>query len=120
MDSLLTPVYGNLATAYNLTGNNEAALSTLGSLIGNAPEQAHGYYLRGILYAEMGNNEMAISDLKKATGLAPERFRAFYNLANLYYRTGQLPPAKKAIESALQLQPNSEEAKQLLQLIQSK
>lgn len=120
MDSLTIPVYSNLATAYNLKGKNKEALSTLTTWLTIDPNQPQGYYLRGLLYAEIGDNQLAIKDLEKVTKLDPQYFRAFYNLANLYYRTKQFSLAKKAINSALVLQPNSEECDQLLQLIQNR
>lgn len=119
MDSLLTPVYSNLATAYSVVGNNEMALQTLNRLIELEPTFARAYYLRGLLYYEIGNTNQAIIDLKKAIVLDSNNYRAFYNLANLYYSTSAFSKAEKVMLAGLELQPSSPEGLQLLRLIQS-
>jgi tetratricopeptide (TPR) repeat protein len=119
MDSLLTPVYSNLATAYNLTGNNPAALTTLDNLLLIEPTYSRGYYLRGLLNNELGNVEEAIQDLKQAVKLDPTNFRGFYNLANLLFQNGDVTSATRYIKQALQLAPDSEEAQYLLDLIKN-
>ena len=120
MDSLLTPVYTNLATAYSVLGNNDKALQTLSTLIEMEPAYARAYYLRGLLYYEVGNNEGAINDLEKAVSIDPSNFRAHYNLSNLYFSTGKLSNAERVMIAGLQVQPESTEGLQLLKLIQSR
>lgn len=117
MDSLLTPVYSNLATAYNQAGNNKAALSTLDNLLLLEPGYSRGYYLRGLLNNEIGNVEYAIQDLKKAVELDPANFRGFYNLANLLFQNGDAANAERYIKQALRLVPDSQEAQYFLDLI---
>jgi tetratricopeptide (TPR) repeat protein len=120
MDSLLTPVYSNLATAYSIVGNNKQALKTLDQLLILEPEYGRGYYLRGLLQHELGNVNLAIVDMEKAIRLDQLNFRGFYNLANLYLTTGDLVKAKKTMILGMALQPDSEEGKYLLNLIESK
>ena len=120
MDSLLTPVYSNLATVYSIAGKNQEALSTLNALLTLEPEYGRGYYLRGLLQHEVGNSELAIKDMEKAMVLDSNNFRVFYNLANLYMTNGYLAKAEKTINKGLQLQPDSEDGKYLLRLIQSR
>ena len=120
MDSLLTLIYGNLATAYNIVGNNQQALATLDQLLILENDYAHGYYLRGLLYHEIKNDKQAIADLEEAKRLDPANFRVYYNLANLYLTNSNLPKAKQTMVAGLQLQPNSEEGQYLLRLIESK
>ncbi len=120
MDSLLTPVYSNLATAYSIAGNNERALATLNQLIRLEPTYGRGYYLRGLLQYEIGNITAAISDLARAVALEPANYRAYYNLANLYYTRGDLAKAKQTITQGLGLQPDDEDGQQLLQIITGK
>ena len=118
MDSLLTPVYTNLATAYNIVGNNDKALLTLSTLIELEPNFGRAFYLRGLLFYEVGDTDQAIVDLKKAIVLDPYNYRAFYNLANLYYSTSVFSAAEKVMREGLILQPNSPEGLQLLKLIE--
>jgi tetratricopeptide (TPR) repeat protein len=117
MDSLLTPVYTNLATGYNLLGKNEQAIFALNKLTELEPEYSRGYYLRGLLHYEMGNAQLAISDLQVAVNLDPLNFRALLNLGNLYLQIGQIKEAELIIQQALALNPTSSEADQLLRLI---
>jgi len=117
MDSLLTPVYSNLATAYNLINQNNKAITTLDKLILLEPGYGRAYYLRGLLNYEMQRLEEAIGDLKLAVELDPFHFRAQLNLANLYMQTGSLSEAEAMISKALTLDPDSEEAQQVLGII---
>ena len=120
MDSILTPVYPNLATAYSIVGDNNKALATLENLILLEPEYGRVYYLKGLLYHEMGNDKLAIDDMEKAIQFDQYNFRAYYNLANLYLTTGDLVKANSTMIAGMRLQPDSEEGKYLLNLIQSK
>ena len=117
MDHLLTPVYSNLATAYNLVGNDSLALSTLDRLLELEPEYGRGYYLRGLLNYELGNQEGAIADLTAAVRYDPGNFRSYYNLANLHLTQQQLKKAENIMKSGLKLQPESQDGRYLLALI---
>ncbi len=120
MDSLLTPVYTNLATAYSIVGKNKKALQTLNTLIAIEPTYARAYYLRGLLNYEVGKSELAIDDLSTSIKLDNSNYRAYYNLANLHFTAGQIKKAESIMILGLQLQPQSQEGLQLLKLIQSK
>jgi predicted CXXCH cytochrome family protein len=120
MDSLLTPVYGNLATAYNMVGQNNQALAALDKLLILEPEYGRGYYLRGLLQHELGDDKSAITDLEIAISLDPFNFRAYYNLASIYLVEGSLVSAERTINAGLRLQPNSEEGKNLRRMILAK
>jgi predicted CXXCH cytochrome family protein len=117
MDELLTPVYGNLATAYNLAGQDSLSLATLDRLIALEPEYGRGYYLRGLLKYEMKDVKGAIDDLTLSVQYDPENFRAHYNLANLLLSLQNLNQAELTMKSGLALWPESEEGNYLLGLI---
>jgi predicted CXXCH cytochrome family protein len=119
MDSLLTPVYSNLATAYSIIGKNDKALQTLNQLISLEPEFARAYYLRGLLYYEVGNQRNAILDLEKSIYFDPLNFRAHYNLANLHLLAKEFSKAELVMLAGLELQPESNEGLHLLKLIKS-
>lgn len=119
MDSLSTPVYSNLATAYSIVGNNLKALQTLNQLLVLEPEYARGYYLRGLLYHEMGDRDNAINNLETSIRYDSQNFRAYYNLANLYLTSGNIRKAESTIQRGLSLEPNSEEGQNLLKIIKS-
>ena len=120
MDSLLAPVYSNLAVVYSILGRNQEAYQTITTLIALEPEYARAYYLRGLLNHEMGNSEEAIDDLSNAIKYNPNDFRAHYNLANLYFTSSNLKRAEQVMVKGLRLQPQSEEGQYLLELIRSK
>ena len=117
MDSLLTPVYSNLATAYNVLKENEKAIATLDKLIELEPGYARAYYLRGLLNYEMGSSEQAIDDLRVAVELDPFNFRAMLNLANLMLQTGDFLRAEAIIRRAIAIDPTSSEANRILQIV---
>lgn len=120
MDSLLAPVYSNLAIVYSIVGRNQEAYLSITTLIALEPEYARAYYLRGLLNYEMGKNEEAIVDLSNAVKFDPNDFRAYYNLANLYFTNANFVEAEKIMLLGLNLQPQSEEGNYLLELIRSK
>lgn len=117
MDSLLAPVYSNLATVLNISGRNKEALHALNTLLTIEPNYARGYYLRALLHYELHDHEAAIQDFNKAIKLDPNDFRSFYNLATLLYERKEFNDAEKIIIKGLQLSPDSHEAKHLLTLI---
>ena len=120
MDSLLTPVYTNLATAYSTIGQNQLALTTLTTLLKIEPEFGRAYYLQGLLLYEMGQANKAIESLRKAIRLDSLNYRAFYNLANLYYIQGNYKQANTTIQNGLMLASGDADGIQLKKLIQAK
>ncbi len=83
MDDQLSLVHSNLATAYNLAGDNLKALQTLDRLLELEPEYDRGLYLRGLLLYEMGEKEKALNDIGKALELEPENQDYLRNYKNL-------------------------------------
>ncbi len=115
-DSLLTPVYSNLATAYSIDGQTENSLRTLNTWIELQPESSRPYYLRALLNFELKDNEQAVADLKKAIKIDPLDSRSMYNLATFYYQQKDLINAEKQIKRALKIEPNNNDFKYLLAL----
>jgi predicted CXXCH cytochrome family protein len=117
MDSLLSPVYPNLATALSSAGRNAEALEALDRLVELEPAYGRGYYLRALLLYQLKDEEGAIRDFNRATDLDPGNFRAFYNLATLYYQRKEYGKAEETIEAGLEVLPSSAEAQYLLALV---
>jgi tetratricopeptide (TPR) repeat protein len=117
MDSLLFPVYTNLATAYSINQQTDRAMETLNTWMDKQPDAARPYYLRALLNFEIGNNEIAEEDLKMAIELDPEDSRSMYNLATYYYQTKQFQKAEFQIKKALVVEPQNQEIKYLYALI---
>ncbi|MGJ5642699.1 tetratricopeptide repeat protein [Formosa sp. S-31] len=116
-DSLLMPVYSNLATTYSLVGENDNAKQTLNTWIKKEPNSARPYYLRALLQFELKANEAAVSDLKMAVKLDPEDSRSKYNLATYYFQNKNIKQAENYIRQALELEPNNPDYNYLLALI---
>lgn len=106
-DQLIFPVYSNLATSYNLKGNNIEALNTLNKWISLEPQSSQAYYLRALLLFELKDDSAAIADLKKAIQLNPQNTRAMYNLATYYYQNKDFSQAESMINKALKIEPRN-------------
>ncbi len=117
MDSLLFPVYTNLATAYSINQQTDRALETLNTWMDKEPDAGRPYYLRALLYFETGNNDLAEQDLKMAIELNPLDSRSMYNLATFYYQTKEFLRAESMINNTLKLEPENSEVVYLKALI---
>lgn len=117
MDSLLFPVYTNLATAYSITKQGDKALETLNIWMDKEPNASRPYYLRALLNFELGNNDLAEQDLKMAIELNPDDSRSMYNLATYYYQTKAFSNALRMINKAMSIEPENQEIKYLKALI---
>ncbi len=113
MDSMLIPVYSNLASAFSLSGKNQDALHTLNLLLIQEPEYSRGYYLRGLLYHEMEDLEQSIRDMKKAIKLDPGNLKAYLNLSLIFIDLNRIQEAIEVIDLGLGTNPNDPELIQL-------
>lgn len=116
-DTLLFPVYSNLATAYSIAGKSDMALETINIWIDHDPDAGRAYYLRALLNFELGNNEIAVEDLGMAIALDPSDTRSMYNLATYYYQVKSFDKAIIHAEKALQIDPDNGDLKYLYALI---
>jgi tetratricopeptide (TPR) repeat protein len=116
-DSLLFPVYTNLATAYSMNNQVDKALETLNIWIDKDPDAGRPYYLRALLNFELGNNEIAVEDLKMAIELDPQDSRSVYNLATYYYQQQDFQNAEIQGKKALEMEPDNRDIKYLYALI---
>ena len=118
MDSLLIPVYSNLATAYSLTKQMDKAESTLKTWARINPELGRPHYLMALLYFEMGKNDAGVEALETAIKKDPNDTRSRYNLATYYYQDNKdVKKAEYYIKSALKLEPQNRDFKYLLALV---
>lgn len=116
-DSLLFPVYTNLATAYSMNNQADKALETLNIWIDKDPDAGRPYYLRALLNFELGNNEIAVEDLKMAIELDPQDSRSLYNLATYYYQQQDFQNAEIQGKKALEMEPDNRDIRYLYALI---
>ncbi len=117
-DSLLTPVYSNLATTYAMVKEYSKANETLDTWIILEPELGRPHYLKALLNFEMGEANVAVTELKLAIKLDQNDTRSMYNLATHYYQDNKdLALAEKYIKQALRITPENQDYKYLLSLI---
>lgn len=116
-DSLLIPVYTNLASCYSIDGKPDEALDILNILIDKSPDLGRAYYLRALLYFELEQHAIAIKDLKKAIVLEPSNSRYLYNLATYYYQNKKFEEGEETIKKALKLEANNPDYLYLLALL---
>ena len=119
MDSLIIPIYTNLATVYNLAGKNNEALSTLSKAleIENTNDRLH--YLKGLLEVEMGNKDKAIIHLSRSISINRFLIKGYYNLAVIYYENQDIKKCKQVLKEGLNYNPNAIEIKEFLKMLDS-
>ncbi|WP_159022432.1 tetratricopeptide repeat protein [Formosa sp. L2A11] len=116
-DSLLLPVYSNLATSYSLKGDSKLALNTLNLWLKKEPKEGRAHYLRALLYFELKQYDAAVSNLKMAIQIDPTDTRSMYNLSTYYYQNKQFSDAESVILKAIKLQKSNQDYQYLLALI---
>ncbi|MDX5584619.1 MAG: multiheme c-type cytochrome [Aureibaculum sp.] len=117
-DSLLFPVYSNLATTYSMIKDYTKAKETLDIWIVLEPKLGRPHFLKALLNFEMGDDVVAVSDLKLAIKLDPNDTRSMYNLATYYYQDNKdLKLAESYAKKALRIEPDNQDYKYLLALI---
>lgn len=113
MDSLLLPVYSNLATAYNLNQENDKALSILDQAIKLDRKNGQYDYLKGILLYEMKRNEEALVSLNQSINKSPYLVKSYHNLALIYFEMKNMKLALKTVKEGLVKNPSSKELRDL-------
>ena len=117
-DSLLIPVYSNLATAYSMVEDYSNAHQIMDKWLKLEPKLGRPHYLKALLNFEVGDDTLAVSELQLAIKLDPNDTRAMYNLATYYYQENKnLPLAERYSKQALRIEPNNQDYKYLLALI---
>lgn len=117
-DSLLIPVYSNLATAYSMVNDYSNANEILGKWIQLNPKLGRPHFLKALLHFETGESDLAVSELKMAITLDPNDTRSMYNLATYYFQDNKnLALAENYAKMALSIEPENQNYKYLLALI---
>jgi len=93
-----------LGVADYVAGDYDQALEIAKKLINLAPDVDHGYWLRGIVKAEVNQDyEGAIADLERATRLAPYNENAWGGRCWYQILLGTFDEARFSCEKALSL-----------------
>lgn len=108
----------NLANAYALAGQHDAAIKTYRQLIDSTPAPlSHPYYNMGLSYAALGKTPEATAAFKKAVEISPDFAEAHYNLGLAYARAEQYQQAADEFKQAIRVKPDYAEAHYNLGLV---
>lgn len=83
------------------------------------PSYAELYNYLGICYRRLNNIESAILNYQKALEIDREDQNIHYNLGKAFHVDNKLESARKSYENALRLEPNFQEAKQKLTILEA-
>jgi len=93
------------------------------ALIENQPDNPYGYQGAGYAYASMNDpatQQMAADNLKKAIDLSLKTFNNYFTLGIINANLGDPFAAEENIRKALEINPDSQNARQALEVIQNK
>jgi tetratricopeptide (TPR) repeat protein len=115
-DSNFVSYYGAAVAEFNLTQYRKCATTLLrGEKYAKTPrEQYQVYQLRGSAYYSMGRFEQAVADLEKAISIQRGGAKETLQLGIAHYQLGNMAEARRYLELATSLNPNSAEAKRFL------
>ncbi|HHZ14067.1 MAG TPA: rhomboid family intramembrane serine protease [Clostridiales bacterium] len=96
-------------------GQTDEALESINVLIGYYPEEMNYYFYRGNIYEAIEDYERALEDYLFVTETVKNSDKVWFSAGRAAYNTGRLSDAKKYLEEALKINPNYQDAKQLLE-----
>lgn len=110
---------GLLATGIQMFDGNqfEEAIATLKGIPEGSPQAAQGLYYEGSAYLMLKDYETAAARLEEALALQPRDSGVLYALGVAYYRLGNLALAKGYFAAVLEINPNDEQAKGLMDIM---
>ena len=99
------------------------AATVFEALISNQPDNPYGYQGAGYAYVSMNDpatQQKAADNLKKAIDLGFRTFNNYFTLGIIKANLGDLLGAEENIRKALKINPENENARQALEVIQNK
>jgi len=106
-----------LALAWNESGSMENAVREFEETVRLDPKHARGWYNLGLARSALNQPEEAIKSLREAEAADPRDPRIPYARATIHARLRQLTDAREAAQRALAIQPENQDARQLLQML---
>jgi eukaryotic-like serine/threonine-protein kinase len=97
--------FRDLAQAYQLLGQMDAAERALQKAIQVRPQYYAGYHRLGGLYMQLARYPDAVAQFKRATELSPDTPRPWYALGGALINVGDYPDAIAALEKAISIRP---------------
>lgn len=119
-DKNFVSYYGAAVAEFNLTQYRKCATTLLrGEKYAKTPRQQYlVYQLRGSAYYSMERFDQAVSDLEKAVSIQRGGARETLQLGIAHFQLGNLPDARRYLELATSLDPNSADAQRFLSRLQ--
>jgi tetratricopeptide (TPR) repeat protein len=108
-------ILNNLGMAYADAGQNDNAIKNYEKAIALDPNNPVAYHNLGNAYASIGQKEKALLQFQKALTLDPKFLFTYGQLINLYLQDKDYPNAKIWLNKLLEVQPDNEQAKYILQ-----
>jgi membrane associated rhomboid family serine protease len=112
---LIEVVYIEDINNYLRKGQADEALESINILIGYYPEETNYYFYRGNIYEAMGDYEWALEEYLLVTEKIKNSEEIWFSAGRAAYNAGKLSDAKRYLEEALKINPNYQDAKQLLE-----
>ena len=95
----------------------EMALEALRHVPDGEAETARARYYEGSSYLMLKDHEAAVASLESALALEPRNTGVLYALGVAYYKLGNLAVAKGYFGAVLEINPNDEQAKGLMDIM---
>jgi tetratricopeptide (TPR) repeat protein len=97
---------------------DENAEQVLNEILAINPNTVNVFNSLGILYRKQGRCQDALTQYKRAQKVDPNEEKILYNIGRCYVEMKDLEKAKEAFVKALELNPDFEEAKQILKALE--
>ncbi len=104
-----------LALAWNESGNMQNAVKEFEETVKVDPKHARAWYNLGLARNALGETDAAIQSLRSAETADPRDARIPFARATIHARLRQIAEAREAAKRALAIQPDYQDAQQLLQ-----
>ena len=95
----------------------DLALEVLQQVPDDLPQSAQARYYEGSSHLMLRDNEAAVASLESALALEPRNTGVLYALGVAYYKLGNLAVAKGYFGAVLEINPNDEQAKGLMDIM---
>ncbi len=100
-DLMKTTVIINKSKIYTSQNEHQKAVVTMNKVIELEPNEADGYYWRGIAYEANNEYEKAITDFEKTNNLESENGRGFSGMSGIYLSQKDYTKALEFIDKAI-------------------
>jgi len=115
LNSDIAKTYSNAALTFIEKGMYDKAIKLCNKSLARDEENLYAYVPLGLAYHKKGETAKGIEYLEKANKFLPDYPRASYSLATILLDLGQIEDALEACENSLSIDPDYEDAEELLE-----